>query len=788
MDYSFLQPKKKFDYSFLNKKPEPTPTPQVNAKTKINTLPDFLGGGSYNSVIGEPNTLLKTPRDYAGVPSSNESERHHIIPVEFGGDSTLDKNIVALGSKAHQRITDGESLISSDYKKGKISLGEARVKIMGLLQKEQDEAKGISTNVSKNLLKGLGDVLKPLIKPFTAEGRKEAEKRGAFGKVELENRAKVTSRVLGKEIKPENIIEELKTVSTQDKELINTLSQEKVAETTAKVFTAPFRFTAGSLATAVTSYALEKTDSNKKYTPKTDAEKLIIGETDIQRLTKQEDLYGTVARGAGVPVALLTIAVVENPFLKGTGISTGIKTLLEKQIAKQGEKYLSKIGTKEIIRIADEAIKTEKLAGKITEQEAIKASESINNFKIKPLKPSVRPQDDPSDVLTQEITKPLTTPKTTKTAPLNFKTAEEYVKAQQGYYHASKNVIEEFKNTDKPLFLSKNEDFGKRYIGKDSVNNKVSVDLGKSINLSNKKLYELFDENFGGDKEQIKKWVDDFNFGLTDRREDVYNWLKQDGYDSAIIPHDWDGAFGEMKSTAIFNPEKSVKTKSQLISEWDKAQVKPQVINTKPLIPKKKPLIKKPIKYIPEEKPVDLRKKVTTERLTSESSVPNRIQDSAISKGLKDTFGETFEHDIITFKDQAKKVGQILDEDPEKAIRIALGKEAPTNGALPESVLMTVVKQAEERGDTELLRRLASEEKGVAQEASLLGARIKMYDQQLEDNAFKNIKEVIDTRKKAVKGNLKEVQKKEISKIKEEIKKVKATKDEWLSFVSSITC
>ena len=64
---------------------------------------------------------------------------------------------------------------------------------------------------------------------------------------------------------------------------------------------------------------------------------------------------------------------------------------------------------------------------------------------------------------------------------------------------------------------------------------------------------------------------------------------------------------------------------------------------------------KVPIKYVPEEKPVDLRKKITTEKLIAEPSVPNRIKNEAIEKGIKADFQGIEEYDKVSFKDQAKK-------------------------------------------------------------------------------------------------------------------------------------
>lgn len=661
MDYSFLKKTNtttiapKLDYSFLlpkkSVKKETIPT-----KTKINTLPDFLGGGSYNSAIGQPNTLVKTPRDYAGVSEAIDKERHHIIPVEFGGDSTMDKNIVSLGEKAHARITKGEAKISSDYKSGKIDLPEARVKIMGLLQKEQDEAKGITQSIAGNILNSFKN---SFVKPFTAEGRKEAmgksfqEQAGT-----LDTASKIASEVTGKEINPKNYNESFKALSQEDKNLISAKLQEKQTERGASIATAPVRFTAGSLASLATSYALEKADANLKYTPKTDAEKLIIGETEIQRLTKQEDLYGIVARVAGIPTALILGAVLENPFIKEIGVGTLVKETIEKQIAKGESKLLAKLGGEEIIKMIDDGIKIGVKEGKIAEKEALKATESIKGLRVVEENPIVK-----ESLKTEEV-------------PIRkLKSIEgDRELAQQEFKTGKKSM------TDLPVLVRK------------------EVDGSLTVLDGNGRIVQA--ENAG--KKTIKITTDETLYRkLTETKEPVY-----------------------------------------------------------------KPTI-------------------------APSAVPNRIQNSAISKGLKDTFGNTFEHDIITFEDQALKVGEIIDQDPEKAIRIALGQELPDNGALPESVLMAVVKQAEKNGDAELLIKLAEAEHGVAQEASILGARIKMYDQQLEDEAFRNINKVVEGRKslfESKKGSLAKAKTSEVESIKKEIAKVKATKDEWLDFVNSIEC
>jgi hypothetical protein len=62
----------------------------------------------------------------------------------------MDKNIMSLGNEAHDRITKGEKEISRDYKYGNIDLPEARLKMMGLLQKEIDNDLKFVDNVIRD--------------------------------------------------------------------------------------------------------------------------------------------------------------------------------------------------------------------------------------------------------------------------------------------------------------------------------------------------------------------------------------------------------------------------------------------------------------------------------------------------------------------------------------------------------------------------------------------------------------------------------------------------------------
>lgn len=198
----------------------------------------------------------------------------------------------------------------------------------------------------------------------------------------------------------------------------------------------------------------------------------------------------------------------------------------------------------------------------------------------------------------------------------------------------------------------------------------------------------------------------------------------------------------------------------------------------------KKPVVKRE----PIEKPVDLRRKIKREKLIAEQSTPKKIQADAIEKGLIDMYKDIPEYDKMNMKDQAKKVFKLIDEDYDRAVRIALGKELPKDDVLPESVLIGVKNQALKDGDTDLLIRLATDEEGVAKGTTLLGQRIKALDEGMEYDAFRNIRRVVENRKK----NMTEKGAKEAKNIKAKARKIieeaKPNKYDWQNLVKEITC
>ena len=755
------------------------------------------------------------------------------------------------------------------------------------------EKQGIKQGVMANLPAGVGKVftdiggaIKTGVKKVVSDLKEETSKTPEDKAKEYSARALLgLEGGMAKEMETKKFQEGTALATTDDLAEYAKKNEEKT-EKVGNIFTAPIRWTAGSLATALVSLGLQtakgKTGQTLEYDPKTDAEKLLIGENKIKPLLEQEDLYGTIARGAGVPSALATIAIIENPFLQGTGISAGIKNLLKNKLAKEGEKAILNMGATEIVNFADEAIKKELKANNIldlSEVQKFKAKEQIDIVKkdIEQLVTQKKP------IIKTEVLKPGQystineggVKKVVDGKPIKIidgvdtfihkgdnpkLTIKGFVVSEKstGRYLGSGNTEREAIVNAKSAIDNIGEDKFKQLISEnqlvkgEAITPKVGEVKVEEPLISEAKKYKTAEEFVNGAdlrKSIINKTVKPTDtvsvFHGTPYWEDIISGGKgirsgvrrntpsalggrvyaSDGFDNALtFSKDQPVAFrletfydnlksdittvknsgikntvedSLLKGGAITLPNDSFGIKSVVVKSPDGQIFEfPYKTRNQELINKIKDVIygKSQLTDIwnkAQEVPKTEVKPIKTGKILTEPSIPKRIENETIEKGLKADFTGIEDYDKVSFKDQAKLVGDIIDEDPEKAIRIALGKELPTNGALPESVFIAVKNQALKKNDTELLIKLATEEGGVAKESTILGQRIKMLDEQLEDDAFTNIKKVVKNRQaKIEKGGkkLSEVSKAEKSKMKTEIKKVIAKKDEWADFVNSLKC
>ena len=416
---------------------------------------------------------------------------------------------------------------------------------------------------------------------------------------------------------------------------------------------------------------------------------------------------------------------------------------------------------------------------------------------VKSPEPQIKPQKAQGEVLPTKTTKVSPEAKPSVVEPLieeakKYKTAEEFIKAQgtpvyhgtnyanarmiqkEGINPENAGAIQDWMKGNKYSFFTGDEKYAQSYgIQKGGGDTKS----GRSFVLAIKSPKDIQIET-----STFKKGMKfpDLVSQQKINPENIY--IK--GIDNKWYPIKEFNFFTGESDTFIGKTkldELPIKTKSQLTDIWNKAN--------KQTLPKPK---KQPIKYVPVEKPVDLRKKITTERIVAKPSIPQRIKAESIKSGLEDAFGDIEYYNKVSVKRQAEETAKLINEDYDRAIRIAMGQENAPGDLLPESVLIGVKNQAIKTGDTELLINLATAEGGVARESTVLGQRIKMLDEGLEDDAFRNIKKVVSERRnnyqKKTGKSVDKAIKQETDKIKEAIKKSAPKKDDWLDFVNSITC
>lgn len=168
------------------------------------------------------------------------------------------------------------------------------------------------------------------------------------------------------------------------------------------------------------------------------------------------------------------------------------------------------------------------------------------------------------------------------------------------------------------------------------------------------------------------------------------------------------------------------------------------------------------------------------------------VEQGAIKKGLTEGFANKPEYAKVNIKQQSGAATDLVKSDPERAYRIAMGLEHPPEGLLPESAFIAVEHAATKTGNTELLRKLATESH-LTSEATGMGQRIRMLGERDTNSAVSNIKRVSDARTAAFERKNKTTAVKATS---DEIKAIRAakatipkpTKETFASFVDSLKC
>lgn len=212
-----------------------------------------------------------------------------------------------------------------------------------------------------------------------------------------------------------------------------------------------------------------------------------------------------------------------------------------------------------------------------------------------------------------------------------------------------------------------------------------------------------------------------------------------------------------------------------------------EVFDTEVIKPKKAP-VKKPTPKKVEPKPVEKK----SEPKTKTRGLAKGVEAKAVEKKLTEGFGGLPEYEEVNMKDQSDKAKQLVESDPDRAIRIAMGQEKAPDGILPEAVFIAVENMAIANGDVSLLQRLATQSELVS-EATEMGQRIRTLAERSPDSPLGAIQAVVKARQKRYerknKGKtLSQEKRKVVSEIKEKAKAKKIEKEDWSSFVNSLEC
>lgn len=171
-----------------------------------------------------------------------------------------------------------------------------------------------------------------------------------------------------------------------------------------------------------------------------------------------------------------------------------------------------------------------------------------------------------------------------------------------------------------------------------------------------------------------------------------------------------------------------------------------------------------------------------------------RTQQEAVQAGMKSetqTTGATF--DTASHKEEAAKAVKLVNEDPQKAMDIAMGRARGDNvshdSAVYHAVKNAEIEKAKKTGDWSTVTDLANSQRhtGVSEAAQKLGA--EAYNTNPHD-PVKIMNDISKTRQQTIEKIKKTTVSKEATNIDKEVKAVapKISRQDWHSFIQELRC
>lgn len=168
-----------------------------------------------------------------------------------------------------------------------------------------------------------------------------------------------------------------------------------------------------------------------------------------------------------------------------------------------------------------------------------------------------------------------------------------------------------------------------------------------------------------------------------------------------------------------------------------------------------------------------------------QSTLASKVDANAVARKLTDSLGDLPEYNKVNMKEQAQFASDLVENEPDKAMRIAMGEEPPPPHILPEAVFTALEDKATRAGDVNTLRQLGTKS-NLSLQATAMGQRIRALGERDSLSPTGKIREVAESRaSRATPDKIKGA----VDSIKGEIKKARTTsREDWSSFVQRITC
>lgn len=719
---------------------------QQPAPTTTKYISPFLGGGAYNSVPGKPNELVNTDHTtYGGLKTNIGQERDDIVPVSLGGSNQTPKNMRmenALDtsksySDKNQTATDPiEIQAAKDYKAGKISLPEARLRVLTAKQKQTDESNGINTNPYSltNLWGGLKKTIKDILPApidLTDKGNKERQKQA-------ENMAKIPSKVLEK------------TAGVAE-DIYNKVTIKKGDNKGAQVFP-----------------VTKNEDVVKKQIEyqKEDVKKQQEERARKASLVANLAMAGLAPEMAAEPViAAKAIAAFEAAH---RGISAGVKIIKgQNPIKGETQTIADLLGVTrpdikaglDILQMVGEGMAAGKISGAFDVLRG-KLNEGIKPVEIKKItditkgKPSVINLNDPK--ISYEVGAPKEmvkdgNPILAKTE-INKTTGETKIK-----------ISPTIKNN--PVKLADVIDHEHSNIVKERL--KPSENVAPEVKIKNE-AESLIGEGAGiKEVAALKKAEPE----LVAEKAPTINALLE-GKDPNIVTR-------ETTHESLINEGVADMQKQLEVAKQNEPKIEP-VVENKPIVEPQKPqgeILKPKTENIPE-----------TEK--TPSKVAKSIEAKAIEKGLTEGFKDVAGYDKITIKDQAEKAANLM-HDMNKARNVLRGDEPLPQGLKGEALIKALEDHAMNTGDHKLALEIAKSP--LTAETSAHAQGLRLLAERNPDSISAKIKDVIKTRADKLKAKFKDHNpvkaKSEIrTKINESVERARPKLRHWQDLINEITC